>query len=90
MRRGVLCALAFLAYPKAADGRLSVDLELMNRMHCFRRRGFIQRGMSLNADKGIDHVGHGDRHERSEADDAGATAGVSGRYSRGRVLSRRR
>ena len=40
---------------------------------------YFQRGMSLNADKGIDHVRHGDRHERSEVNDVGATAGVSGR-----------
>ena len=49
---------------------------------------YFHKGMSLNADKGIDHVRYGDRHERSEVNDVGATAGVSGRDDRDRVLGR--
>ena len=53
----------------------------------------FQGGMSLSEGKRVDHREYGDRDERTEVGDAGATTRISGGDGRGRLLrmrSRRR
>ena len=48
---------------------------------------YFQRGMSLKRCNWVDHYGYGDRHERNEAHDAGATTSIGARYTGGAVLA---
>ncbi len=69
----------------AVPGHAKSSASLIQHGMSLNGEAYFQRGMSLKLPEWVvDHSGHGDRHERCEAEDAGAVEGVSGRERGGR------